>query len=392
MLPAFAYFYRDLPEIASFAEVASGHLFSTVPPDWWIVVADIEGSTKAIEAGAYKTVNTVGVACIAAVVNVDRSISVPFVFGGDGATFAIPEEMRERAIVALRGAQQLARASFGLALRVGLVAVADLQEFGVKVAKVRLSSHVTQAALSGGGWDEAERRVKSPRATGVLRVEENEGQAEASFEGFECRWQGVPSFRDHKLALLVAATATEPQATLSIYQAVLAEISRIYGDVADYHPLRAERLRLTFNPRLLSHEWRVRSSGQGWKQRCAYFVRMLLQNVAGAVLFSRNMDTESTQWSHYRDELVENSDFRKFDGVLRMVLDSSNVQTQALRDYLQQEHAAGRVAYGMHESREALVTCIVQSYNGNHMHFVDGGDGGYALAAKALKRQLSAQA
>jgi hypothetical protein len=29
-------------------------------------------STKAIEAGAYKKVNTVGVACIAAVVNVDE--------------------------------------------------------------------------------------------------------------------------------------------------------------------------------------------------------------------------------------------------------------------------------------------------------------------------------
>jgi hypothetical protein len=42
----------------------------------------------------------------------------------------------------------------------------------------------------------------------------------------------------------------------------------------------------------------------------------------------------------------------------------------------------------MHRSSEALLTCIVFSYNGNHMHFVDGSDGGYALAARGLKQQL----
>jgi hypothetical protein len=42
----------------------------------------------------------------------------------------------------------------------------------------------------------------------------------------------------------------------------------------------------------------------------------------------------------------------------------------------------------MYKSRAALVTCLVQSYNGNHMHFVDGSDGGYALAARGLKEQL----
>ena len=42
----------------------------------------------------------------------------------------------------------------------------------------------------------------------------------------------------------------------------------------------------------------------------------------------------------------------------------------------------------MHKSREALLTCIVFSYNGNHVHFVDGSDGGYAMAARGLKAQL----
>ena len=113
-------------------------------------------------------------------------------------------------------------------------------------------------------------------------------------------------------------------------------------------------------------------------------------NAAGRYLFANNKDTEAVKWSNYRNDMVENSDFRKFDGMLRMVMDGKNTQAEALQAYLEAEYQAGRLVYGMHKSREALVTCIVESYNGNHLHFVDGSDGGYALAAKALKQRFAA--
>lgn len=384
-------FYRDLAPLMSFAEATKSGLHIDVPDDWWIVIADVTGSTQAIEAGAYKKVNTVGVACIAAVSNVDRMIDLPFVFGGDGATFAIPEMLRERVICALRGAQRLARESFGLTLRVGLVPVRDLTQQGnaVRLAKVRLSSHATLPALSGRGWEEAERRVKQYGMPGALKVVETEGPATASFEGFECRWQGVPSFHDHKLSLLVAATAPDADANRATYQRVLQQIRDSYGEVAHYHPLRAERLRLTFNPRLLAHEWRVRSAGQGLWRRLTYFMRLGVQSLAGRILFARKVDTAQVAWSRYRDALVENSDFRKFDGMLRMVMDGSEAQAAELQAFLDSEYRAGSLAYGLHKSREALVTCIVQSYNDKHLHFVDGSDGGYAVAARELKQRLS---
>jgi hypothetical protein len=383
-------FYHDLPPLASFAEATEGRLHVALPGDWWIAIADVAGSTQAIEAGAYKKVNTVGVACIAAVTNVDRDIDLPFIFGGDGATFAIPEMLRERVICALRGVQRLARASFGLDLRVGLVQVSELtkQGYWVRLAKVRLSPHVAQPALSGRGWEEAERRVKQYGMPGALKVVENEGPAKASFEGFECRWQGVPSFYDHKLSLLVATISPDADANLATYQRLLQEIQKIYGDVAHYHPLRSDRMRLTFEPRLLTHEWRVRSAGAGWRKRLAYLMRMLLQNLAGRIFFARNIDTESVKWSGYRDELVQNSDFRKFDGMLRMIMDGSESQAARLQAFLEEEYRERRLVYGMQKSREALVTCIVQSYTGNHLHFVDGSDGGYALAARELKQRL----
>lgn len=383
-------FYHDLPPLASFAEATEGRLHVDLPSDWWIAIADVAGSTQAIEAGAYKKVNTVGVACIAAVINVDHSIDLPFIFGGDGATFAIPEMLRERVICALRGAQRLARTSFGLDLRVGLVQVSELTQQGywVRLAKIRLSPHVTQPALSGRGWEEAERRIKQYGMPGALKVVENEGPAKASFEGFECRWQGVPSFYDHKLSLLVAAISPDADANLATYQHLLQEIQKIYGDVAHYHPLRSDRMRLTFNPRLLTHEWRVRSAGAGWQKRLADLMRMLLQNLAGRLFFALNIDTGAVKWSHYRDELVQNSDFRKFDGMLRMTMDGSESQAARLQTFLEEEYRERRLVYGMQKSREALVTCIVQSYTGNHLHFVDGSDGGYALAARELKQRL----
>jgi len=35
------------------------------------------------------------------------------------------------------------------------------------------------------------------------------------------------------------------------------------------------------------------------------------------------MDTKTVRWSQYTDDMVENTDFRKFDGMLRMVMDGS---------------------------------------------------------------------
>jgi hypothetical protein len=70
------------------------------------------------------------------------------------------------------------------------------------------------------------------------------------------------------------------------------------------------------------------------------------------------------------------------------VMDGSEAQFERLQAHLEAQYRKGALVFGTHKSREALVTCIVQSYNGNHLHFVDGSDGGYALAARQLKQQL----
>jgi hypothetical protein len=48
--------------------------------------------------------------------------------------------------------------------------------------------------------------------------------------------------------------------------------------------------------------------------------------------------------------------------------------------------AAGTCRYGIHRQEAALMTCIVpSSLDRDHVHFVDGASGGYAMAAAMLK-------
>jgi hypothetical protein len=90
----------------------------------------------------------------------------------------------------------------------------------------------------------------------------------------------------------------------------------------------------------------------------------------------------------YESKLGAHSDFRKFDEILRMVLDVTPRQLAQITTMLENLHQSGKIRYGLHESDSALMTCFVYGLNdGEHIHFVDGADGGYALAARQMKSQ-----
>ena len=64
-------------------------------------------------------------------------------------------------------------------------------------------------------------------------------------------------------------------------------------------------------------------------------------------------------------------------------------QQKAIEQLCHEWKSKGWIVYGIHLSDSALITCQFDSFDdGKHMHFIDGGNGGYALAAKTLKSQL----
>lgn len=92
----------------------------------------------------------------------------------------------------------------------------------------------------------------------------------------------------------------------------------------------------------------------------------------------------------YKRSIPAHSDYRKFDDMLRMVLDCRPEEVAALERHLEALRKKGLLYFGLHGAPAALLTCYVQSTDpGGHIHFVDGSNGGYALAAKQLKAQAS---
>ena len=83
-------FYDYLPVFRDFTQVADEACFAPMPEDWVVGVADVQQSTEAIRQNRYKAVNMAGAAVIASVANALKNRDFPFVFGGDGASFAVP--------------------------------------------------------------------------------------------------------------------------------------------------------------------------------------------------------------------------------------------------------------------------------------------------------------
>ena len=90
--------------------------------------------------------------------------------------------------------------------------------------------------------------------------------------------------------------------------------------------------------------------------------------------------------ANYIRQLVENSDFRKYDDGLRMILDCTEELADSLSERLAGAAANGIVRYGLHRQDAAMMTCFTPSVmRSDHVHFIDGARGGYASAATALK-------
>src|SRR5271168_4404787 len=130
-------FYAGVPVFRGFQTLMEPAHYAPLPDDWTIGVADVIQSTKAIEAKRYKAVNMAGAAVIAAVTNALGDRKFPFVFGGDGASFAVAASDREQAKGALAATAAWADGELGLAMRVALVPVAEIRAQGCDVRVAR---------------------------------------------------------------------------------------------------------------------------------------------------------------------------------------------------------------------------------------------------------------
>ena len=382
------HFFAAMPSFASFADFSRAEHYLPLPPDWLVVISDIRGSTTAIERGAYREVNAVSAASIVAVLNAVSGLQVPYVFGGDGAKLCIPPSREQAVRGALAASRQLADRSFALELRVGIVPMAVIAAAGYSkaVAKYQPAASFQQARFRGDGLRWAEALVKAAGATNPYLLGEAVVAA-GSFEGFECRWRELPSPQEETVALMVQALGRQA-AEDATYRQVFAAIDAAYGDEAAHHPVRVENLAMTFSPKKLGIEAPIRNALSGTVGRFAYLLKLVLFALLGRILMGWGVRTETVNWGDYKRDFVTNTDYRKFDETLRMVLSSSVAQRESLVSFLDELVVRGQIVYRAHPAPAAIATCLITSYQQQHVHFVDGAAAGYAMAASAMKRQL----
>jgi hypothetical protein len=378
-------FYAKIKAFYGSSGISDHSNFCEVPEDWYVIVADVKGSTLAIREGRYKEVNLVGASAIAAVLNLFRPMEIPYVFGGDGATFVVPSLHVADCMAVLGSVQKMSMREFQLVLRIGAVCVADVIREGVEIsiAKQALSEGVCQAIFSGGGLAKAEDLVKMREASSEVSCIAKE----ANYQGLECRWQPLKSEHGEIFSVLVQAEAKNITERFRIYKELIEEVEAITGGGQLVNPVSRNKLKLTLNPLMLRKEQKVRTTSLGSWERLKYLITLVFYSAMGKIFFFFKLNAAGTNWPLYKEEVVKNSDFWKFDDMLRFVVDVSSAQKRALLSCFEMRFIKRELCYGVHSSSSALLTCLVFSRQNDHIHFVDGGDGGYAMAADDFKKR-----
>ena len=371
-------FYGRIPPFRNFTRLMEPSLYLPLPNDWFVGVADIVESTKAIAAKRYKAVNMAGAAVIAGVTNALKGREFPFVFGGDGAGFAVAPGDLEHAREALAATATWVREDLDLVMRVALVEVATIRAQGVdvRVARFGPSANLSYAMFSGGGLGWAEAAMKR----GEFAVLPAPPGTQPDLSGLSCRFEEIPTTRGLILSVLVLpAAGADPLA----FREVIEDVIRLVEDSPDSgRPVPPGGPPLKWPPQGVDYEARAARGGPLAVRRA-----VVLGITLWAYLVMRfGIRVGNFVPGNYVHQVVENSDFRKYDDGLRMILDCSEELQTELTERLAEAAKKGIVRYGLHAQGAAMMTCFTPSVmRADHVHFIDGARGGYASAATALK-------
>ncbi|RZL55563.1 MAG: DUF3095 domain-containing protein [Pedobacter sp.] len=354
--------------------------FYVVPSDWQVIITDIKGSTSAVLNGSSENVNYVATGSIVTVLNLafKAKIAIPFFFGGDGATFIVPSILAELAIKKLMAYQTNVLKTFGLDLRVGSVPVSVIYEQGheIRLSKYGLTKFFSIPVILGNGLNYAEQIIKDE----FYKLDKEAGELEdIDLDGMQCRWDKIspPADLQEILTLLVVAPDVNEQATA--FSKVLKTIDEIYGAVRKRQPISVEKLRLNTTYNRIKTEMRNRIG----KIKLVELLQTWLMTLFGPLYFLTN------NGKRYLKRLVEMSDTLVMDGKINTVISGTELQRQQLFKILDELETKGEIIYGFHISNASIMSCYVRDMKDDHIHFVDGAEGGYTKAAAIFKGKMN---
>jgi hypothetical protein len=235
--------------------------------------------------------------------------------------------------------------------------------------------------FSGGGITWFEERAKR----GEYALPPAPPDARPDLTGLSCRWGVAPARHGLVLSLIVTPRGDDPR-----YGALVEEIVRMALDAAQSaRPITVESLGVAAPGKAIALETiaMTASGAPRWKARLTAAAGYL----AGVTFHRFKLKAGGFDAAVFAADVAANSDFRKFDDGLRMTLDCTPAFADALEARL--SAAADFAEWGLFRQKAAQLTCFVPSImERGHVHFVDGADGGYTMAATAMKarRHLAA--
>jgi hypothetical protein len=166
-------------------------------------------------------------------------------------------------------------------------------------------------------------------------------------------------------------------------------VQEVLGYYELCHPEGVPDHDAAFGARRLWNEVGVLAGERGLFGKWLFLMRARSLVLLGWVLMKFGIRTAETDWGRYKLTAVRNSDVRKFNDLYRQILAGTAAQRERLTAWLEQRYARRELAYGLHVTDRAHMTCLVFNYSGRHLHFIDGADGGLFLAAKAFKERAA---
>ena len=378
--------FTDIDPFDDFARVTDPGVYRQLPDSWQVGVADVVNSRAAVEAGRYRAVNMAGAATISAIGNGLAGKPFPFVFGGDGVHFAIAPEDIDTARDAMTKTASWVRRDLDLELRVGMTSISELRAAGhdLRVARYAASEHAIYAMFSGGGVEWVERMLKSGR----FGLDPAPNDAQPDLTGLSCLWGPVETKNGVVLSMIVKPME---RAEPTVFTALIRKVLAALGPDNDLNPVSTDRFKMSWLGDFLAIKTRIPASPDS--SALGNFVRLNIMALIAWLLFKIDRKVAGFDPRHYRHWMAENSDYRKFDDGLLMTVDCTEATAAAIERLLEAARSAGIAHFGLHRQQTALMTCIVPSiYDDGHLHFLDGGEGGYTQAARQLERAMSTEA
>jgi len=374
-------FYTRLPvnEIPLSELLMEEHLFFKVPANWQVIITDVKNSTKAMQEGLHETVNLVATGSIVAVLNIvyKANLTVPFFFGGDGATFIVPPGVFDATMNALLLHRENTKNSFNMDLRVGSVSVEEIYADGheLNIGKLKTSQLFSIPVLLGDGLSYAEKKIKGPD---YIFADASYIQDELDLSGMQCRWDRIkpPSNNFEIVSLLIIAREGNKQA--AVFKKVIDAVDNIYGTPQVRKPISIDKLKIKATLAKIGLEMKVRMGGF----KLLYMISNWIKGSLASYYF------RTKKGKVYLNNLVELSDTLVIDGKINTVISGTPEQRALLETALDAIENNGEIYYGLFVSSESVMSCYVRNLKDEHVHFVDGAEGGYTKAATVIKKKL----